>query len=65
MSMPFPEEGLVYDYKLEDGGVNQTHKEGDEDEDEDKKSRKRVLLSIILYTVHKIRLGLVVQYSNI
>ncbi|KXJ11002.1 Dynein heavy chain 1, axonemal [Exaiptasia diaphana] len=34
ISMPFPPQGLVYDYKLEDGGVSL--KDGDDDEDEEK-----------------------------
>ena len=39
MDLAFPEEGLVYDYRLDDGGVSRTGK-SDEDEDEDKKSFK-------------------------
>ena len=39
--MPFPEAGLVYDYKLDDGGASEMHR-GDEEEEEDKKTKKRV-----------------------
>ena len=41
ISMPFPEDGLVYDYKLDDGGISRPPK-GDEEDEEDKKSKKRV-----------------------
>ncbi|KAJ6667676.1 hypothetical protein lerEdw1_015997 [Lerista edwardsae] len=35
MKMPFPDEGLVYDYKLDDAGISSI--EDDEDEDNEKK----------------------------
>ena len=35
--MPFPSEGLVYDYQLDDGGISGTSKT-DEDEEEEKKT---------------------------
>ena len=35
LSMPFPEGGLVYDYRLDDGGVSRTTK-GEDDEEEKK-----------------------------
>ncbi len=39
--MPFPEESLVYDYQLEDGGVSHTTKD-DDDDDDDKNTKKKV-----------------------
>lgn len=36
--MPFPEDGLVYDYRLDDGGASRT--KGDDDEEDDKKKKK-------------------------
>ena len=42
MSLPFPSEGLVYDYRLDDGGISHTGK-SDDDEEEDKKSFKVTL----------------------
>jgi len=36
LTMPFPEGGLVYDYRLDDGGVSRTAK-GEEEEEEDRK----------------------------
>ena len=36
--MPFPEEGLVYDYQLDDAGISLPAME--EDEEEENKSRK-------------------------
>ena len=44
--MPFPEEGLVYDYKLEDGGASLTSKDDDEDEESKTKINK------VIHTVH-------------
>lgn len=38
--MPFPPEGSVYNYVLDDGGASKTH--SDDDEEDDKKSKKRV-----------------------
>lgn len=35
--MPFPEGGLVYDYRLDDGGVS---KIGEEEEEEENKKKK-------------------------
>ena len=34
--MLFPEEGLVYDYQLQDGGVSNSNNDGDDDDDEGK-----------------------------
>ena len=34
--MPFPAEGLVYDYKLDDGGISNYHHLEEEEEDFDK-----------------------------
>lgn len=31
--MPFPEEGLVFDYRLEDAGISSTKDDEDEDEE--------------------------------
>ena len=39
--MPFPESGLVYDYRLDDGGVSRTSE--DEDEEEHKKTKASYL----------------------
>ena len=47
ISMPFPEEGLVYDYKLDDGGITQAA--ADDDEEEDKKAKNKVLLLVVMY----------------
>ena len=33
MSLPFPSEGLVYDYRLDDGGISRMGKSDDEEED--------------------------------
>lgn len=35
--MPFPDDGLVYDYRLDDGGASKTKE--DEDEEETKKTK--------------------------
>jgi hypothetical protein len=35
--MPFPEDGLVYDYSLDDGGASRI---GEEEEEEEKKKTK-------------------------
>ena len=43
LSMPFPPGGLVYDYRLDDGGVSKVGK-GDEEEEEDKTKFKVILL---------------------
>ena len=40
--MPFPEGGLVYDYRLDDGGASKT-KKGDEEEEDEKKKKKAVI----------------------
>lgn len=52
VSMPFPEEGLVYDYKLDDGGVTQIA--ADDDEEDDKKATKKVayvcMYKVLLYS---------------
>ena len=42
ISMPFPEGGLVYDYRLDDGGVSKT---GEEEEEEEQKKTKVSRLS--------------------
>ena len=34
MKLLFPEEGLVYDYQLQDGGVSNSNSDRDDDEDE-------------------------------
>ena len=39
VAMQFPQEGLVYDYMLDDGGAS--HTQTDEDEEEDAKSKKK------------------------
>ena len=39
MSLPFPSEGLVYDYRLDDGGISRMGK-SDDDEEDVKKSFK-------------------------
>lgn len=33
LSLPFPEEGLVYDYRLDDAGISNLNEEEDDDED--------------------------------
>lgn len=43
--MAFPEGGLVYDYRLEDGGVSQTGSEEEDQEDEKKKQAVKVNLN--------------------
>ena len=40
--MPFPESGLVYDYKLDDGGITKTAADDDEDEDEAEGKKQKV-----------------------
>lgn len=42
MRMQFPDEGLVYDYKLDDAGISSI--EDDEDEDNEKKVRLSLFL---------------------
>ena len=39
--MPFPESGLVYDYRLDDGGASKTRK-GEDEEEEEKKTKAKV-----------------------
>ena len=34
--MLFPEDGLVYDYQLQDGGVSNSNSDGDDDDEEGK-----------------------------
>ena len=34
--MLFPEDGLVYDYQLQDGGVSNSNNDGDDDDEEGK-----------------------------
>ena len=46
LSMPFPPGGLVYDYRLDDGGVSKVGK-GDEEEEEDK-TKFKVTIIILL-----------------
>ena len=36
--MPFPSEGLVYDYQLDDGGISGTSNTDEDDEEEKKTS---------------------------
>ena len=38
--MPFPDDGLVYDYRLDDGGASKTKE--DEDEEETKKAKVKI-----------------------
>ena len=38
IKMPFPDDQLVYDFRLDDGGISKTS--ADDDEDEDKKKIK-------------------------
>ena len=40
--MPFPEAGLVYDYKLDDGGITKTAADDEEDEDEAEGKKQKV-----------------------
>lgn len=40
--MPFPEEGSVYDYRLDDGGASKTKKGEDEEEDDKKKTKSQI-----------------------
>lgn len=45
--MPFPEGKLVYDYRLDDGGVTRPRKEEDmEEEDKNKPLKVRSIISI-------------------
>ncbi|XP_045153350.1 dynein axonemal heavy chain 1 [Echinops telfairi] len=37
LALPFPEEGLVFDYRLEDGGISNT---GEDDDEEDEASKQ-------------------------
>ena len=37
--MPFPADGLVYDYRLDDGGASRPPREKGEEEDEEDKKR--------------------------
>lgn len=56
LSMPFPSEGLVYDYRLDDGGLSQTGKKGDDDEEEEKRTTKTKVQTYVvqhLYYVHR------------
>ena len=39
IKMPFPSKLLVYDYRLDDGGISKTSSE-DQDDDDDKKKIK-------------------------
>ena len=43
-AMPLPEEGLVYDYQIQDGGLFSTKekKGGDDDDDEKNKGKVKV-----------------------
>ena len=36
VKMLFPEDGLVYDYQLQDGGVSNSNNDGDDDDEEGK-----------------------------
>ena len=45
--MPFPEGGLVYDYRLDDGGVSRTAKGEEEEEEERKPVAKAKVCSIV------------------
>ena len=45
--MPFPDEHLVYDYRLDDGGVSKSS--ADDEEEEDKKKTK---VLIVFLTPH-------------
>lgn len=41
--MPFPEKGLVYDYRLDDGGASKTRTgEDEEEEDKTKKTKSQI-----------------------
>lgn len=40
--MPFPEAGLVYDYKLDDAGITKSGHDDDEEEEETDESVKKV-----------------------
>ena len=51
VSLPFPEKGLVYDYRLDDGGISSAHK-SDDDEEEDKKKKKKVCLIDGLWEIY-------------
>lgn len=44
--MPFPEDGLVYDYCLDDGGVSKTS----EEEEEEGEKKKTKVHNMHLYT---------------
>ena len=46
VSLPFPDLGEVYDYKLDDAGISQPLQ--DEDEEEENKNKKVTTTAIIL-----------------
>lgn len=51
--MLFPEEGLVYDYQLQDGGVSNSNSDGDDDDDEGKDVEVRHQMAIVRCTLSK------------
>jgi len=40
--MPFPDSGLVYDYKLDDAGLTKSSNDDDEEEEDDAAKDKKV-----------------------
>lgn len=45
VSLPFPEKGLVYDYRLDDGGISSTRKSDDDDEEDKKKKKVHLMMA--------------------
>ena len=55
LSMPFPSDGLVYDYRRDDGGVSRTGR-GEEDEEEDDKRPTKI--KVRMGTEFEVNMGL-------
>ncbi|XP_032448113.1 dynein heavy chain 1, axonemal [Lynx canadensis] len=51
LTMPFPEEGLVFDYRLEDAGISSTKDDEDEDEEGKKVAWVKWMDSSTLFTM--------------
>ena len=49
VSLPFPGEGLVYDYRLDDGGISRMGKSEDEEEDVKKSFKVYTTNVAVLY----------------
>ena len=51
--MPFPEAGVVYDYRLEDGGVSSKKNDDDEDEDETESGKTKKNKVSTTFRIHR------------